>query len=164
MSTTVTTASLSDSLPSTVPRLDASGNNWAIFVFRFQDAVEAKGFWGHFDGSSPCPVPNVTGAPTTAETAAVLQWEKDERSAKSLLTQKLPDSMVVLVHGKTSVKERWEVVVQEFSKKSAYAQADMRAKFMNARCPEKSNPTVTCWVFFKQRLLPKLIYFKNTTF
>ena len=47
----ITTAALSDALPSTVPKLDASGSNWAIFVFRFEDAVEAKGFWGHFDGT-----------------------------------------------------------------------------------------------------------------
>jgi hypothetical protein len=131
MSTSITAASLSDSLPTSIPKLDPSGNNWAIFVFRFQDAVEAKGFWGHFDGSSPYPMPNGTGAPTAPELAAVTQWEKDERSAKSLLTQKLLDSTVVLVHGKTTVKERWEMVVKEFTRKSAYAQADLRTKFMN---------------------------------
>jgi len=38
------------------------------------------------------------------------------------------------------VRERWETVVKEFSKKSAYAQADMRAKFMAMRCPDKGNP------------------------
>src|ERR1700678_4454659 len=53
---TVTTSSLSDTLPSTVPKLDAEGDNWAIFLVRFMDAVEAKGFWGHFDGSLSPPV------------------------------------------------------------------------------------------------------------
>ncbi len=134
------TASLSDTLPLTVPLLDASGSNWAIFVFRFQDAVEAKGFWGHFDGSTVPPVFADVAAPTTAETAAKAQWDKDERSARSLLTQKLPDSTVVLIHGKKTVRERWEAVVREFSKKSAYAQADLRAKFMGMQCPEKGNP------------------------
>jgi hypothetical protein len=47
---------------------------------------------------------------------------------------------VVLVHEKKTVKERWEVVVAEYSKKSAYAQTDMRAKFMAMRCPDKGNP------------------------
>ena len=51
----VTTTSLSDSLPSSIPKLDASGLNWAIFSVRFMDAVKAKGFWGHFDGTSKCP-------------------------------------------------------------------------------------------------------------
>ena len=40
-----TTSSLSDTLPSTIPMLDAEGSNWAIFYIRFMDAIEAKGFW-----------------------------------------------------------------------------------------------------------------------
>jgi hypothetical protein len=139
-STTFTTAAISDALPSSVPKLDASGSNWAIFVFRFKDAVEAKGFWSHFDGTASIPTFVDAANPTAAETSAKAQWDKDERSAKSLLTQKLPDSTVVMVHGKVTVRERWEAVVKEFSKKSAYAQADMRAKFMGLRCPDKGNP------------------------
>ena len=68
MSITVSTASLSDSLLSSVPKLDASGLNWAIFLICFQDAVEAKGFWGHFDGSSPVPM---SLSPVTADEIAV---------------------------------------------------------------------------------------------
>ena len=51
----VATTSLSDTLPSSIPKLDASGINWAIFSVHFQDAIEAKGFWNHFDGSSTHP-------------------------------------------------------------------------------------------------------------
>ena len=42
---TTTTSSLSDTLPSSVPKLEAEGKNWAIFYVHFMDAVEAKGFW-----------------------------------------------------------------------------------------------------------------------
>ena len=73
----ITTASLSDTLSSTVPMLDASGCNWAIFVFRFQDAVEAKGFWDHFDGSASRPIA-ANATPTAMETIAMSQWDKDE--------------------------------------------------------------------------------------
>jgi len=135
----IITASLSDTLPSSVPMLDSLGGNQAIFVFRFQDGVKAKGFWDHFDGSaSRLIVANVI--PTTAETIATAQWDKDKRSARSLLTQKLPDSTVVLIHGKRTVRERWEVVVKEFSRKSMYAQEDLCAKFMGMQCPERGNP------------------------
>lgn len=51
-----TATSLSDTLPSSVPKLDSTGTNWAIFEIRFRDAVEAKGFWGHFDGQTKQPV------------------------------------------------------------------------------------------------------------
>ena len=138
--TTIATTALSDALPSSVPKLDTSGTNWAIFVFRFQDAVEAKGFWGHFSGSTPAPVAVDPAKPTSDESAAKAQWDKNERSAKSLLTQKLPDSTVVMIHAKVTVKERWDAVVKEFSKKSAYAQADLRAKFMGMKCSDKANP------------------------
>jgi len=47
-----TTTSLSDMLPSSVPKLDALGKNWAVFNMHFKDAIDAKGYWGHFDGSS----------------------------------------------------------------------------------------------------------------
>ena len=52
----------------------------------------------------------------------------------------MPDLTVVLIHGKTTVRERWEVVVKEFSKKCAYARVDLWARFMAMRCPEKTNP------------------------
>jgi len=61
----LTTTSLSDSLSSSIPKLDLTAFNWAIFCVRFQDVIEAKGFWGHFDGSEPRPV--VSAATTSAE-------------------------------------------------------------------------------------------------
>jgi len=95
----VTTTSLADTLLSSVLKLDASGLNWVIFSLCFQDTVEAKGYWGHFDGTSECPavpkledLPAMTAAPTpttpSAEdlAAAANQWDKDEQLAKSLLT------------------------------------------------------------------------------
>ena len=105
------------------------------------DAVEAKGFWGHFDGTSPSPVLSATA--TAADIAAKAQWDKDERSAKTLLTQQLPDSTVMEIYLKKTVQERWEAVVKEYTVKGAYhaacAQAEMRAKFLTSQCPEKGN-------------------------
>ncbi|KXN83825.1 hypothetical protein AN958_01037 [Leucoagaricus sp. SymC.cos] len=43
-------------MPVTVPRLEQSGVNWAIFQLCFQMAVQGKGLWGHFDGSKVQPV------------------------------------------------------------------------------------------------------------
>ena len=51
-----TATSLSDSLSSSIPKLDSTGTNWAIFEIHFWDVIEAKRFWGHFDGTSPQPV------------------------------------------------------------------------------------------------------------
>jgi len=69
--TSVSATALSDHLPTTVPRLDPSGLNWAIFSIRFQDAVEAKGFWGHFDGTTVKLVPANAQNQTDEEKEAI---------------------------------------------------------------------------------------------
>jgi hypothetical protein len=135
----VATASLNDTLPSSIPKLDATGLNWAVFSLRFEDAVQAKGFWGHFSGSTPCPTATIESAPTADELAAIEKWEKDERSARSLLTQKLPDSALMRIRNKPSVKERWEAITTEFTQKGAFAQTELRARFLDMKCPEKGN-------------------------
>ncbi|CAA7269926.1 unnamed protein product [Cyclocybe aegerita] len=163
------TTSLSDTLPSSVPKLDASGLNWAIFAVQFQDAVEAKGFWGHFIGTDPRPVPvatptpaptpatvtagavtvavvgaapptiGATATPTVAEIAAMEKWDKDERAAKSLLTQRIPDSTWMCIHLKKTVFERWSTIVSKYTEKGAYAQTEMHMKFLGSKCPNKGN-------------------------
>ncbi|TFK67018.1 hypothetical protein BDN72DRAFT_771333, partial [Pluteus cervinus] len=127
MSSTQTTT-VSDQLPSTVPKLESSGVNWAIFSYRFEVAVQAKNYWKQFDGTTPRPQ---QGYPiTTAEQTALDAWEKDERIAKSLLTQKIPDSTVLLVKSCTTVHKMWETIKKEYTIKGAYAQTDLRTKFL----------------------------------
>ena len=84
-----TSTSLSDSLPSSIPKLDSSGLNWAIFSVCFQDAIEVKGFWSHFNGTGSAPsfvAITVTAADGTITTsplsdiqlAAIEKWDKDK--------------------------------------------------------------------------------------
>ncbi|KAF8816940.1 hypothetical protein BYT27DRAFT_7058760, partial [Phlegmacium glaucopus] len=134
-----TATSLSDTLPSSVPKLEMTGTNWAIFEIRFRDAVEAKGFWGHFDGQTKRPVlgtPAIMAPDGTTITPAVgfslaeltaetTLWEKDERSAKSLLNQKIPDSTLMRIRSKTTVEERWKAIEREYTEKGAYAQTEL---------------------------------------
>jgi len=152
--------SLSDTLPSSIPKLDASGMNWAIFTVRFQDAIEVKGFWGHFTSTKLCPTANIPGAEAVAVTAVVpaegnkaptpiltaeeltvaqKQWDKDELSAKSLLTQKILDSTLMCIHTKKTVHEHWEAIVTEYTEKGAYAQTDLHKEFLRSTCPNHSN-------------------------
>ena len=136
-----TTTSLSDLLSSSVPKLESTGMNWAIFSVHFQDAVEAKGFWGHFDGTTTHLVAVVTATDgTTAtvnDTSAREQWDKDEQSAKSLLTQKIPDSTLMCIHTKQTVKDRWDAIVAEYTEKGAYAQTELRTKFLELKYSSK---------------------------
>ncbi|KAK0207870.1 hypothetical protein DFS33DRAFT_1271266 [Desarmillaria ectypa] len=49
-------------LPSNIPMLKMTGDNWYIFYLYFSTGVQAKGKWDHFDGSKSQPV---LSAPTT---------------------------------------------------------------------------------------------------
>src|ERR1700678_597475 len=124
MSANVT--SLSDTLPSSVTKLDSTGTNWAVFEICFCDAVEVKGFWGHFDGTTKRPVTgtaqSLASEGTTVISATGLtadefatQWEKDERSAKSLLNQKISDSTLMRIRSKLTVEEHWRAIEKEGS-------------------------------------------------
>ncbi|TFK63885.1 hypothetical protein BDN72DRAFT_775362, partial [Pluteus cervinus] len=123
-----TTTTVSDQLPASVPKLESTGTNWAIFKYRFSIAVQAKNYWGHFDSTSSCPA---VGYPvTTTEQAALDLWDKEEHIAKLLLTQKIPDSTVLLVRSLTTVQKMWKTIKREFTVKGAFAQTDLRAKFL----------------------------------
>jgi gag-polypeptide of LTR copia-type len=115
----------------------ANGLNWTAFSMRFQDTVEAKGLWGYFDGMTTQPA--ISTPPTADEEEALAKWVKEDCTAKALLTHRIPDSTLICIHGKTSLKERGALIVTEFSMKRAFAQADLCTHFMELRCPDKSN-------------------------
>jgi hypothetical protein len=119
----VTATFLSNSLFYSVPKLESTSTNWAIFKICFHDAIKAKGFCGHFDRTSVCPVAIFVTAPdktTSIDNTPVDQWDKDECSAKSLLNQKILDStlMHILYHFKSIDHHRsqamwlWSILVQ----------------------------------------------------
>jgi hypothetical protein len=126
---------LSDPLATSVPRLESTGSNWAVFSMHFQEAMEANQKWGHFSGSVTRPVPKDDKNPTADETKSMSEWDHDEVVARYLLSQHLPDSTAVRLKGLASAKERWDKVKTEFSVKSQYAEADMLTTFSEMRCP-----------------------------
>ena len=133
-STTLTTT---DILLSSVCKLLPTGLNWTAFSIHFKEAIEAKGFWGHFDGTSPKPT--ISSPPKKGEANALDQWLKDEQSAKALLTHRIPDSTLIRIHSKESLSNRWSLVVKEYTQKGAFAQAELRSRFMDSKCPDKGN-------------------------
>ena len=130
---------MNDPLPTSVPRLEPTGSNWAIFSMRFQEAMEANQKWGHFSGSVTCPVPVDTQKPTDDEKKAMSAWDLDETISRYMLSQRLPDSTAVRLKAITSVKDRWNKVKNEFSVKSQYAETDLLTAFNEMRCPNGGN-------------------------
>ncbi|PPR01457.1 hypothetical protein CVT24_001860 [Panaeolus cyanescens] len=155
MSTTTTTA-ITDAIPSTIPKLDPSGVNWQTFMLRFMDAIQGKGYWGHFDGSESRPGPtgplekvevSDTDGTTTAtrpsttedDKKAMEKWDRDEATARSLLTQRVPDSTLIMISVYPSVYDQWRWIVKEFTEKSKFTQTSMKTVFLNSKCPDKSD-------------------------
>jgi hypothetical protein len=93
--------------------------------------------WGHFDGS--VSMPTVSTPPTIAEDTALAQWNKDDLSAKALLTHHISDSTLICVHGKPLLKDRWDLIKNEYTLKGAFAQADLHSHFMESKCPDRGN-------------------------
>jgi len=77
MSTQPTQSQLTDTLPNTVPHLESDSSNWPIFNLHFQYAIKAKGFWGHFDGTTNHPSPIDASLSSTATQTA---WNQNECS------------------------------------------------------------------------------------
>jgi hypothetical protein len=120
MSTSLATTDL---LPSSVPKLEPTRLNWTIFKLRFQDALDGKGYWGHFDGTITAP--SVGSPATQSETEALAIWNKNECTAKSLLMQKIPDSALILIHSHSRVRDHWATIVAKYSEKGTFAQTEL---------------------------------------
>jgi hypothetical protein len=138
------TSTLSEhSLPATlslsIPRLETNGSNWATFSMHFQEVMEASQKWGHFDGSTPHPVPKDPAAPTADEKKELTAWDHAEAVSCYMLSQRLPDSTAVQLKSLSSACTRWDKVKTEFSIKGQYAEADLLNKM---HCPRGGNRVV----------------------
>jgi hypothetical protein len=137
---TVTT----DLLPNSVPKLAERGTNWAIFAWRFKLAVKAKSLWGHMDGTTALPTPVDPAAVTAEETAAIAQWAKDEALAQNLIGSRISDSTTFLFTNTMTAAKMWAAIVAEFTSKGAYAQTELRTKFLESKCPRDGD--VRAWL------------------
>ena len=125
-----------EQLPTNIPRLELDGSNWAIFSIRFQEAMEATDRWGYFDGTVARPTPADPDNPTAAERESMAKWDRNDRVARYLLSQRLPDSTAVRMHVHHTAKARWDRVTDEFTAKSAYVQNDLETTFREMKCPK----------------------------
>src|SRR5882762_10183578 len=139
-----------DTLPTSIPKLDHHGENWAIFKIRFQNAMEAKDKWGHFNGLTlwpPQPQPMLPFAPPEAmetesiasEANLVAEWDKNECTVKYMLTQRLPDSTLIHIQCYVTIAEQWSAIIEEYTKKGESAQAELWRDFMELCCGASAN-------------------------
>ena len=81
-----------ENLPATIPQLTPDGSNWAIFLIRFRQAMQANRRWGHFEGTKLRPTPKNSAKPTEEEAEATERWDHKDLVTSFLLAQRLPDT------------------------------------------------------------------------
>ena len=68
------------------------------------------------------------------ELKKLAKWEKEEHMAQYMLSQKLPNTIVVQIHKLDTVKKKWDLVKEEYTCKGLFAQADLWKSFMESQC------------------------------
>ncbi|KAJ7218990.1 hypothetical protein C8J57DRAFT_945587, partial [Mycena rebaudengoi] len=119
---------LTDTLPSSVPALKSNGENFTIYSLRFRASVSAKGYMGHFDGTATRPV--FTAPITQVQSDELERWDKAEANSKTLLLQKIPDSLAIQVDSLPTVADAWALIYSTFANKGTYAQTNLRSDFL----------------------------------
>ncbi|KAJ7347980.1 hypothetical protein DFH08DRAFT_699114, partial [Mycena albidolilacea] len=117
---------------SRIPILQPNGANWLIFSTCFKYFVKSKARWGHFDGTTPKPVP-------PAQQVEIDEWEKNEDEAHNSLAQRLEDTTLLQADEWNTVAEMWEWITNEFTALSAHVVAAMQVDFDNCNCGENGN-------------------------
>ena len=77
------------------PHLEIGGTNWSTFQMRFKQVAQATHKWRWYNRTKVCPVPKAKGKSTDEEAEAIDRWEGEDQHAKTLLLQRLPDSMLM---------------------------------------------------------------------
>jgi hypothetical protein len=93
-------------LATEVPHLHPEGTNWAIFARCIERAMRHTCQWGYFDGSYAYPVPKDPNHPTDTEELAAQQWDYEDETAGYLMSQCLPDSVILDIGDFTTIWEQ----------------------------------------------------------
>jgi hypothetical protein len=86
MSTSTTSPTTIEQLPSNLPHLETDGLNWAIFIMRFREAMQATHCWPYFEGTVSCPTMKDPSKVTEAKKKATEDWEHGDMAARYLLS------------------------------------------------------------------------------
>lgn len=97
--------------------------------------------------ASSAPATAATAVDRTSPSATVLlgtpgeilEWDRCESIAMSLLSQRLPNSTLLLASNQPTAAKMWETIKKDFTYKGAFSQTRMRRDFLSTRCPKDGN-------------------------
>jgi len=95
--------------------------------------------WGHFNGSDLRPVPKDLKNPTNVEKQAAQQWDREDDIAGYLMSQRLPDEIILDIEEFATTEEQWDAISAIFTAKTDFMQTDLHQSFMDMKCPKGGN-------------------------
>ena len=122
-----------------------------MYKDRLTLSVMARGLSGHLDGTTTRPSdPAVRDVQfdtlTKDEQAAVTkfgtdlgEWMQKEAIVTQQIASTIPDSLYLKIKGKKSVKEAWDLLKDDFEKRSRMFTIDLRRRLQEERCEENGN-------------------------
>src|SRR5271155_701686 len=130
-----------------IPKLTSDGKNWVIYKDRLALSVMARGLDGHLDGTAvqptAPPAPALSSKPTEVETKALTEykaelrdWMQKEAIVLQQIASTVPDSLYLRIKGKKTVKEAWDLLKNEFEKRSRMFTIDLRRRLQEMRFDE----------------------------
>lgn len=91
-------------------------DDWPLWKDKVMDVLEYYGALEIVEGTSVKPTLSET--PTKAEREALESWNKAAASAKIVLSHCVSDELHERIAGRTTAKEAWEILLQQFGNKA----------------------------------------------
>jgi hypothetical protein len=122
-------------LAAEVPHLHPKGINWVIFARCIKRAMRHTHWWGYFNGSNMRPIFKDPDHPMDVEELAAQQWDCKDKMASYLMSQYLPNLVILDIRDFTTTWEQWDAISSIFTAKTEYAITDLHQSFLDIKCP-----------------------------
>jgi len=119
-----------------IPKLEGDNSNWVMYRDRLVIAIEGRNLDAHLASATITAAYNKSGQNNQEEQD---KWRTDNRQAKILILNSLPDVVFNKVKQHTSAKAVWDAVKIACGSRTNMAVVDMRAKLQTTVCHEKGN-------------------------
>ena len=96
-------------------------------------------WWGYFDGSKVHPIHKDPDHPMDTEELTPKQWDCKDKMAGYLISQCLPDLVILDIGDFTTMQEQWDTISCIFMAKTEYAMTDLHQSFLDMKCPRGGN-------------------------
>ena len=133
-----------------VEKLAPDGSNWPLWRTTMLNFFESKNLLRHIEGTAvkpPGPVIHPKGTALTEE-QEVLQDRAEERLEKYLAREGLvktqviisvSESLALMLQKKSTVKELWDTLVTEMTKKPKMVVTSLQRQLRNIKCSEEDD-------------------------